>query len=234
MTISVAIPPAHASSGSRSFFLPSRPFHRATQIATLKGELRTNFNGFTYSPFDHAQVATAVAHLLDFATERYLWDGYEAFIPNLLSDYPEPELERVPYNPLDSALLTAYSEGFYYPTFEKWLALIRNQYAIPLPYESKRLLALLRTTYEWGCAHADQFRDTSLDMFTSLLTANPAAPGYAFILACNALGLPFDKWAGREARLFAKEFNYFLPSMRSRKSAAKSTGGKSLVELSAS
>lgn len=212
MTISVTIPPAHVSSTSRSFSLPCGSSHPTKQIRNFKGELRVSFNGFTYSPFDYVQVVTAASHLLDFATERYLWDSYEAFIPNLLADYPEPEFERVRYNPLDTALLTIYSEGFYYPTFEKCLALLRSHYTITLPYEDKKLLALLHTTYEWGCIQANQFRDTSHEAFTHHLTANPAAPNYAFILACNALNLPFDEWAGREARLFAKEFSYFLTS----------------------
>ncbi len=189
-----------AATGNRALFsIPS----------FLKEQYQAHFKGNSYSPFDQAQVAEVANQLLDFTTERFLYHGYYPFILTVLPDYPEFEL--IPFSPLDTALTTAYSEGFLHETFTDLLWYIRHWLQIPLDYTDQRLLASLQTLYEWSHTHATQFCDEHREIFTRYLTASPATPAYAFIMACAELNLPLERWIAREPDEFRSAFGTDFP-----------------------
>lgn len=202
MTILSLFPIAHLPTIGGQ--LPANPLF--TPTSALKSEFTASFNGFTYCPFDQTEIALATSHLLNFATERYLWDGYDSFVLNVLADYPEFRLDT--FDPLDSAMLTAYSEGFLHKNFKNLLAVIRHQHQTHLDYTNLRLLTLLETLYEWSKTHAAQFSDTCQEVFTCHMLSSPASPLYAFILICAELDLPLDRWVSREKTIFRKAFGY--------------------------
>lgn len=175
----------------------------------IKEQYQLSFNSSSYSPFDPSQVEQVAEQLLDFATERVLYDSYHTFVLTVLPDYPDFKLN--PSDPLDSAMLTAYSEGFYYKNFTELLWLIRDWQQIKLDYDNTRLVSLLQTLYEWGITHAGQFSDACQEVFTRYMQSSPASTGYAFIMACFELDLPLEHWIAREPAEFRTAFGSDFP-----------------------
>lgn len=175
----------------------------------LKEQYQAYFGGATYSPFDPDQVREVASRMLNFAAERFLYHGYYPFILTVLPDFPDFGL--IPFSPLDTALTTAYSEGFLHANFTELLWLIQNWLQIPLDYTDSPLLCLLQTVYDWSHAHADQFRDAHEEVFTRYMQASPASPIYAFTCVCAELDLPIERWVAREPAEFRAAFGTDFP-----------------------